>query len=75
MDVSPALPGWPPFEGEDLVWLYLVAAIVLEVSGTTCMKLSPGFTRLTPSVLLFVFYGLSFTALTIGLKKIDVSIA
>ena len=39
------------------------------------MKLSQGFTRLTPSVLLFVFYGLSFTALTIVLKKIDVSIA
>ena len=58
-----------------MVWLYLIAAIVLEVSGTTCMKLSQGFTRLTPSVLLFLFYGLSFTALTIVLKKMDVSIA
>jgi small multidrug resistance pump len=58
-----------------MAWFYLIAAIVLEVSGTTCMKLSQGFTRLTPSVLLFVFYGLSFTGLTIVLRHIEVSVA
>ena len=58
-----------------MMWLYLVLAIVLEVSGTTCMKLSEGFTRLVPSILLFVFYSLSFGALTLALKRIDVSIA
>ena len=56
-------------------WLFLTAAIVLEVAGTTSMKLSEGFTRLVPSVLLFVLYGASFVALTFSLKKIDVSIA
>ncbi len=55
--------------------LYLVLAILLEVSGTTCMKLSEGFTRLLPSILLFVFYLLSFGMLTLALKKIDVSVA
>lgn len=39
------------------------------------MKLSMGFSRLIPSILIFVFYGLSFTALTYSLKKIDLSIA
>ena len=39
------------------------------------MKLSEGFTRLLPSILLFVFYAASFTALTFSLKKIDLSIA
>jgi small multidrug resistance pump len=39
------------------------------------MKLSQGFTKLLPSVLLFVFYGLSFIALTLCIKRIDVSIA
>jgi small multidrug resistance pump len=39
------------------------------------MKLSDGFTKLVPSVLLFVFYAASFVALTFALKKIDVSIA
>ncbi|ADE15122.1 small multidrug resistance protein [Nitrosococcus halophilus Nc 4] len=54
---------------------WLMLAILLEVAGTTCMKLSMGFSRLTPSILIFVFYGLSFTALTYSLKKIDLSIA
>jgi small multidrug resistance pump len=56
-------------------WIYLVGAIVLEVAGTTSMKLSFGFTKLLPSILLFVFYGLSFVAFTFALKGIDVSIA
>ena len=56
-------------------WIYLVLAILLEVSGTTCMKLSQGFTRLVPSILLFVFYTLSLGMLTLALKKIDVSMA
>ncbi len=58
-----------------MAWFYLIAAIVLEVSGTTCMKLSQGFTRLLPSVMLFLFYGLSFTCLNLVLKHIDVSVA
>src|SRR4030042_5190198 len=56
-------------------WIYLVLAILMEVTGTTNMKLSQGFTKLVPSILMFVFYGLSFAALTFALKKIDVSIA
>ncbi len=56
-------------------WLYLAVSIVLEVAGTTSMKLSEGFSRLLPSVLIFVFYGLSFYAFTIALKKIDLSLA
>ena len=56
-------------------WIYLVVAVVLEVSGTTSMKLSEGFTRLFPSILIFVFYGCSFFFLTLVLKRIDVSIA
>lgn len=58
-----------------MTWLYLALAIVLEVSGTTCMKLSEGFTKTVPSILLFVFYTLSFSMLTLALKKIDVSVA
>jgi small multidrug resistance pump len=56
-------------------WAYLVTAIVLEVCGTTCMKLSHGFTKLLPSVLLFAFYGLSFSAMTLAIKRIEVSVA
>ncbi|MEK6302597.1 MAG: multidrug efflux SMR transporter [Acidobacteriota bacterium] len=58
-----------------MTWLYLVLAILLEVCGTTCMKLSQGFTKTVPPVLLFVFYTLSFGMLTLALKKLDVSVA
>jgi small multidrug resistance pump len=58
-----------------MTWLYLALAILLEVSGTTCMKLSQGFTKLVPWALLFVFYTLSMGMLTLALKGIDVSVA
>jgi len=56
-------------------WLYLIVAIVFEIAGTTSMKLSEGFTRLTPSVLIFVCYAISFINLTLCLRYMDVSIA
>jgi small multidrug resistance pump len=56
-------------------WLFLIVAIILEVAGTTFMKLSQGFTRLIPSFLVFILYGLSLGSLTLALKKIDVSVA
>jgi small multidrug resistance pump len=56
-------------------WFFLAGAIALEVAGTTSMKLSEGFSKLVPSVLLFVFYAASFVALTLALKKIEVSVA
>jgi small multidrug resistance pump len=58
-----------------MAWLYLVVAIVTEVIGTTSMKLSEGFSKLSPSILVFVFYGLSLVALTLALRRIDVSVA
>lgn len=56
-------------------WFYLACAILLEVAGTTSMKLSRGFTNVVPSVLLFVFYVASFVFLTFALRKIDVGVA
>jgi small multidrug resistance pump len=56
-------------------WLYLVVAIVSEVCGTTCMKMAKGLTKPVPSILLFVFYGLSFATMTLALKWIEVSVA
>lgn len=56
-------------------WLLLIAAIVAEVGGTTCLKLSEGFSRLIPSLGVFVLYPLSFVFLATVLKTIDVSVA
>ena len=55
-------------------YLYLLAAILFEVAGTTCMKVSEGFTRPGPSVGMFVLYALSLTALTLSVKRLDVSV-
>lgn len=54
-------------------WLFLALAIVLELSGTVSMKLSDSFTRLVPSVLMFAFYGASFTFLNFALGYMKVS--
>lgn len=56
-------------------WLFLIVAILLEVAGTTCMRLSEGFTKPVPSVLLFVFYVASLSVLTLVLKTIEISVA
>jgi small multidrug resistance pump len=58
-----------------LYWLCLAGAIVLEIAGTTSMKLSQGFTRTLPSVLIFVFYALSFALMTVAVKRIDMSVS
>ncbi len=55
--------------------LYLALAILSEVAGTTSLKFSQGFTKPLPSILVVLFYGLSFWVLSLALKKIDVSIA
>jgi small multidrug resistance pump len=55
-------------------WTVLSGAILLEVAGTTCMRLSEGFTRLTPSVLIFVFYALSFALNTMVIRVLGLSV-
>jgi small multidrug resistance pump len=56
-------------------WVVLVAAIAAGVGGTTCLKLSDGFSRLLPSVGVVVLYALSFVFLASVLKTIDVGVA
>lgn len=56
-------------------WTFLLLGIFFEILGTTPMKFSAGFSKLVPSIFLFLFYGLSLTFVTLSLKKIDVSIA
>ena len=56
-------------------WFYLLLAIAFEVTGTTFMKLSDGFSKLGPSIAMFIFYILSLSALSFALKKIEVGTA
>jgi small multidrug resistance pump len=56
-------------------WTFLLLAIVFETIGTTAMKMSLGFTKVGPAVVMGVFYILCFTFLTLALKQMDVSLA
>ncbi|MEM7750834.1 MAG: multidrug efflux SMR transporter [Pseudomonadota bacterium] len=56
-------------------WLILAGTILLEVVGSTMMKLSQGFTVFWPSVGVFVCYSAALAGLTITLKYIELSIA
>lgn len=55
-------------------WALLSIAIAFEVAGTTSMKLSHGFTNLTPSILMFAFYGAAFSCNALVVKTLDLSI-
>ena len=56
-------------------WVLLIVAILLEVAGTTNMKLSEGFSKLGPSIGVVFFYALSIIALTLAVNRLDVSVA
>jgi len=55
-------------------WIYLGLAIISEVAGTVSMKFSQGFTKTLPSILIFVFYGISMVFTNLAIKKIDISV-
>ena len=55
-------------------WWMLIIAILLELCGTTCLKLSHGFTRLAPSAGVLFFYLGSFYLMSLTLKTLEVGI-
>ena len=55
--------------------LILFLAILSEVIATTSLKLSDGFTRLVPSLIVVVGYGASSYLLSISLKVIPIGLA
>ncbi len=49
-------------------WLFLVIAIVGEVIATSALKSSEGFTKLAPSAVVIIGYGIAFYFLSLVLK-------
>ncbi|MCW2900984.1 MAG: small multidrug resistance protein [Streptosporangiaceae bacterium] len=66
---------YTPTKEHAVAWILLMGAIVLEVLGTTCMKLTAGFSRLWPTVGMVVAYAGSFGLMTLTLKSLHVSTA
>ena len=58
-----------------MAYLYLAIAIVGEVVGTAALKSTEEFTRLIPSLIVIVGYGVAFFFLTLALRTIPVGIA
>ncbi|MHA6792645.1 DMT family transporter [Pseudonocardia bannensis] len=58
-----------------MAWLWLIGAIIMEVVGTTSLKLSAGFTRLLPSIGVVLGYGAAFVLLGQALKGFEVGTA
>lgn len=56
-------------------YLYLALAIVAEVVGTSALKAADGFTRLVPSVLVVLGYGVAFYCLSLALQTIPIGVA
>ena len=56
-------------------WIFLILAIAFEITATTLMKISNGFTKVLPTVGTFLGYIICFTFLSIALKKIDMGVA
>ena len=56
-------------------YLYLLAAIVAEVIATSALKASEGFTRLGPTAMVVVGYGVAFWLLSLTLRTIPVGVA
>ncbi len=56
-------------------WLYLLVAISAEIGATSALKASESFTRLTPSVLVVLGYGVAFYFLSLTLDTIPVGIS
>jgi len=58
-----------------MAWIYLVIAGVLEVVWAFSMKQSEGFTRLTPTIITFVFMAASFALLSISMRTLPLGTA
>jgi small multidrug resistance pump len=56
------------------VYLILVLAVLAETIGTTALQASRQFTRLVPSVVVVLAYGISFYLLSMTLKVMPVGI-
>jgi small multidrug resistance pump len=57
-----------------MTYLYLAIAIIAEVAATSALKASEEFTRLIPSIIVVVGYGVAFYLLTLVLRVIPIGI-
>ena len=57
-----------------MTYFYLAIAIIAEVIATSALKASDGFSRLLPSIITVIGYGIAFWCLSLTLKVIPTGI-
>jgi len=57
-----------------MAYLYLTIAIIAEVAATSSLKASTEFTKLFPSLIVIVGYGVAFYFMTLVLRTIPLGI-
>ena len=57
-----------------MAYLYLAVAIIAEIIATSALKASKEFTKLVPSAIVIIGYGVAFYCLTLVLRNIPVGI-
>ena len=57
------------------IWLIFFFAVLSEVTATTALKFSEGFTKLTPSLVVVAGYGISFYLLSLSLKVLPIGMS
>ena len=59
----------------NISWIFLILAGVFEIGFTTSLKMTEGFTRLTPTGVFLLFSMLSFWCLNKAIETIPLGIA
>lgn len=59
----------------NIAYVFLGVAIVAEVIATSALKASEGFTRLGPSLIVALGYGIAFYCLSLVMKAIPVGVS
>ena len=57
-----------------MAYFYLAIAIIAEVAATSALKASAEFTRLVPSLIVIVGYGIAVYCMTLVLRSIPVGV-
>ncbi len=57
-----------------MAYLYLAIAIIAEVVATSALKASDEFTKLLPSLIVIIGYGIAFYFMTLVLRTIPIGI-
>jgi len=58
-----------------MAWIYLLVAGLFEIGFAMGLKYSEGFTRLSPTLLMFASGGLSFYLLSVSMRSLPVGTA